>query len=120
MVYRLVQLDFTQEIEIECLQDVVGKFEVICQTFTLLFNCRCKSSWSTLQYLNDNKYPVPQTVLVTLIEMCKVTFTVIASRGRLPAFSRDNLKASLPYVAPSLIYALQGRYSVRSRDFTGL
>ena len=50
---------------------------------------------------------MPQTVLVTLIEMCKVTFTVIASRGRLPAFSRDNLRASLPYVAPSLIYALQ-------------
>ena len=39
--------------------------------------------------------------------MCKVMFTVIALQGRLPAFSRDNLKASLPYVAPSLIYALQ-------------
>ena len=65
-----------------------------------------------VQYLNDNKYPVPQTALVTLIEMCKVTFTVIASRGRLPAFSRDNLRASLPFVAPSLIYALQGGNSI--------
>ena len=70
-----------------------------------------------LQYLNGNKYPVPQTALVTLIEMCKVTFTVIASRGRLPAFSKDNLKASMPYVAPSLIYALQGCSSIIEKWF---
>ena len=70
-----------------------------------------KSEQYPNQYLiHRNKYPVPQTMFVAMIEMCKVAFTVVA-RSR-PAFSRDNLRASLPYIVPSLIYALQGGNSI--------
>ena len=82
-----------------------------CANYAVQGWAEFKSEQYANQYLNHrNKYPVPQTMFVAMIEMCKVAFTVVA-RSR-PAFSRDNLRASLPYIVPSLIYALQGGNSI--------
>ena len=84
-----------------------------CANYAVQGWAEFKSEQYENQYLSRrNQYPVPQTMFVAMIEMCKVAFTVVASRCRLPRFSRENLRASLPYVAPSLIYALQGGNSI--------
>ena len=82
-----------------------------CANYAVQGWAESKSEQYPNQYLNHrNRYPVPQTMFVAMIEMCKVAFTVVA-RSR-PAFSRENLRASLPYIVPSLIYALQGGNSM--------
>ncbi len=76
-------------------------------------------------YTNGGKHPLPRTVIVALLESIKLVLTVIRGGGRtdfpilfylstmwpltiypghMPSFSVSNLKASAPFVLPSLLY----------------
>jgi len=60
----------------------------------------------SIQYYNQGKYPIPQTIIVVLTEIVKLCFTIARSKFQLPSFRSDNLKQSLKYLLPSVLYAV--------------
>jgi drug/metabolite transporter (DMT)-like permease len=60
----------------------------------------------SLQYFSNGQYPVPQTIIVVLIELIKLVATIIRSKCKLPSFSVQSLRSSLRFLLPSILYAV--------------
>jgi len=60
----------------------------------------------SIQYYNGGKYPLPQTILVVLLEAIKLLATVIRSGCSLPSFDSSTLRKSLKFLLPAIIYAV--------------
>jgi len=60
----------------------------------------------SIQYYNGGKYPLPQTLLVVLLEAFKLVATIIRSGCDRPSFDTTSLRKSMKFVLPSLIYAV--------------
>jgi len=60
----------------------------------------------SIQYYNGGKYPLPQTILVVLLEALKLLVTVIRSGCKTPSFDSTTLRKSTKFLLPSVIYAV--------------
>jgi len=60
----------------------------------------------SVRYFNGGVYPIPQTAIVALSEVIKLLTTVLRSKGSIPSFSPSNLRSSLRFLLPSVLYAL--------------
>ena len=60
----------------------------------------------SIQYYNGGKYPLPQTILVVLLEALKLVVTVMRSGCEIPSLDKDTLRKSLKFLLPSVIYAV--------------
>jgi drug/metabolite transporter (DMT)-like permease len=60
----------------------------------------------SIQYYNGGKYPLPQTILVVLLEAMKLLVTVIRSGCQRPSFDSASLRKSTKFLLPSVIYAV--------------
>ena len=60
----------------------------------------------SINYYNGGSYPLPQTLLVVLLEVLKLSGTVIRMRCRTPSFDKPSVKASFKFLLPSVIYAV--------------
>jgi len=60
----------------------------------------------SINYYNGGKYPLPQTLLVVMLEFLKL----LATFGRLkfvtPSFDKASIRASFKFLLPSAIYAV--------------
>jgi len=60
----------------------------------------------SINYYNGGKYPLPQTLLVVMLELLKL----LATFGRLkfvtPSFDKASIRASFKFLLPSAIYAI--------------
>jgi len=74
-------------------------FQVGCEVMKQISNY-----W--MQYYNEGLYPVPQTAIVVMVELIKLVATVIRSGMKPPSFRVDNLKQSVKFLLPSVIYAI--------------
>ena len=60
----------------------------------------------SINYYNGGTYPLPQTLLVVLLEVLKLSGTVLRMRCRTPSFDKPSVKASFKFLLPSVIYAV--------------
>ena len=60
----------------------------------------------SIQYYNGAKYPLPQTILVILVEIIKLVTTVVRSGCQLPPLDMITLRHSFKFLLPSLLYAV--------------
>lgn len=60
----------------------------------------------SIQYYNDGHYPLPQTLIVVIVELLKLLAIVMRSGCQFPSLSSSSLRGSLKYIFPSLIYAV--------------
>jgi len=60
----------------------------------------------SINYSNGGKYPLPQTVIVIILEMLKLTAAFVLLGCRLPQCDRASLYASLKFLLPSIIYVV--------------
>ena len=60
----------------------------------------------SIQYYNGGKYPLPQTILVVLLEAIKLLVTVLRSGCKIPSFDSATLRKSMKFLLPSVIYAV--------------
>ena len=60
----------------------------------------------SIQYYNGGKYPLPQTILVVLLEAMKLMVTVMRSGCQIPSFDSISLRKSTKFLLPSVIYAV--------------
>jgi len=87
----------------------VGLFSLTGALIVLLCVC-CEigkqiSNYS-INYYNGGKYPIPQTVLVVLLEILKLSATVLRLKCKPPSFDKASVKASFKFLLPSVIYAV--------------
>ena len=59
----------------------------------------------SIQVFNGGRYPLPQTILVLLVELIKLTATVVRSGCQRPNFDPVTLRHSMKFLLPSLLYA---------------
>lgn len=78
---------------------IIVLFQVTCEVGKQISNY-------SIQYYNGGKYPLPQTLLVVLVELIKLVTTIGRSKCQLPSFSRDSLRRSLRFMLPAVLYAL--------------
>jgi len=83
-------------------------FQVTCEVGKQISNY-------SIQYYNGGKYPLPQTLIVAIVELLKLITTVLRSKGELPSFSPESLRRSLRFLLPSILYAINNNIY-----FTGL
>ena len=74
-------------------------FQILCEVSKQISNY-------SVQYHNGGKYPIPQTVIVVLMEVIKLVTTVIRAKGALPSFNSSSLRSSFRFLLPSVLYAL--------------
>ena len=60
----------------------------------------------SINYYNRGTYPLPQTILVVLLEILKLSGTVLRMRCQTPSFDKSSVKASFKFLLPSVIYAV--------------
>ena len=60
----------------------------------------------SINYYNGGKYPLPQTLLVVLLEILKLLVTFLRLGCRSPPCDRTSIKASFKFLLPSVIYAV--------------
>jgi len=60
----------------------------------------------SINYYNGGKYPLPQTILVVLLELLKLTATFLRSGCRTPMLDKQSVRASFKFLLPSVIYAV--------------
>ena len=60
----------------------------------------------SINYYNGGTYPLPQTILVVLLEILKLSGTVLRMRCQTPSFDKSSVKASFKFLLPSVIYAV--------------
>jgi drug/metabolite transporter (DMT)-like permease len=60
----------------------------------------------SIQYYNGGRYPLPQTILVVLLEAMKLLVTVMRSGCQKPSFDSSSLRKSTKFLLPSVIYAV--------------
>ena len=76
----------------------------------LIFQVGCEigkqvSNYS-IQYYNGGRYPLPQTMLVVLLEVIKLLVTVMRAGCQRPSFDSSSLRKSTKFLLPSVIYAV--------------
>lgn len=60
----------------------------------------------SIQYYNGGRYPLPQTVIVLLAEIIKLVATIGRTGCQHPIFDKENLKVSLQFLLPSVLYTI--------------
>ena len=60
----------------------------------------------SINYYNGGKYPIPQTILVVLLEILKLTATILRLKCKAPSFDKASIKSSFKFLLPSVIYAV--------------
>lgn len=60
----------------------------------------------SINYFYGGKYPLPQTLLVVVLEVLKLIATIIRMKCCIPTLNRSDLQRSLKFVLPSTIYAI--------------
>jgi len=60
----------------------------------------------SINYYNGGRYPLPQTLLVVVLELLKLAATFLRLRCRTPSFDKPSIKASFKFLLPSVIYAV--------------
>ncbi len=60
----------------------------------------------SINYYNNGTYPLPQTILVVLLEILKLSGTVLRMRCQTLSFDISSVKASFKFLLPSVIYAV--------------
>merc|ERR1711892_942551 len=82
---------------------LAGAAIVVCQ-----IGCEIGKQMSnySIQYYNGRKYPLPQTILVVLLEAIKLLATVLRSGCRIPSLDKATLGKSMKFLLPSVIYAV--------------
>jgi len=78
---------------------IIVLFQVTCEVGKSMSNY-------SIQYYNGGHYPVPQTVIVVTVEVIKLVVTLVRSECRPPSFRAENLKQSLKFLLPSVLYAV--------------
>jgi len=76
----------------------------------IVFEVSKQTANFSLQYYHDGVYPIPNTFLVVLTELTKLTAILIISKGQCP-ISRNGLtvrelRNSAKYLVPSLLYGI--------------
>jgi len=74
-------------------------FQVTCEVGKQISNY-------SIQVFNGGRYPLPQTVLVLLVELIKLAATVVRSGCMRPNFDPVTLRHSMKFLLPSLLYAV--------------
>jgi len=82
---------------------LVGAAIVTCQ---ILCEIGKQISNYSIQYYNGGKYPLPQTILVVLLEGMKLMVTMMRSGCQRPSFDSSSLRKSTKFLLPSVIYAV--------------
>ena len=75
----------------------------------------------SINYYNGGTYPLPQTLLVVLLEVLKLSGTVLRMRCQTPSFDKSSVKASFKFLLPSVIYAVNnniylGKFSLATHN----
>merc|ERR1712223_1261992 len=60
----------------------------------------------SIKEFNGGHYPLPQTMLVVLVELIKLVATIIRSGCQRPSFDPVTLRHSFKFLLPSLLYAV--------------
>merc|ERR1711934_598812 len=60
----------------------------------------------SIKEFNGGHYPLPQTMLVVLVELIKLVATVLRSGCQRPSFDPVTLRHSFKFLLPSLLYAI--------------
>merc|ERR1712156_1384579 len=60
----------------------------------------------SIKEFNGGHYPLPQTMLVILVELIKLVATIIRSGCQRPSFDPVTLRHSFKFLLPSLLYAV--------------
>ena len=76
-----------------------GIYQVFCEVGKQV------SSYS-VQYYNGGTYPVPQTMLVLLGEIIKLSTTIARTGCDPPSIDFISLKQSVKFIIPSIFYAV--------------
>ena len=66
----------------------------------------------SIKEFNGGHYPLPQTMLVVLVELIKLVATVLRSGCQRPSFDPVTLRHSFKFLLPSLLYASEFRSRV--------
>ena len=64
----------------------------------------------SIKEFNGGHYPLPQTMLVVLVELIKLVATVLRSGCQRPSFDPVTLRHSFKFLLPSLLYASEFNY----------
>merc|ERR1712038_50346 len=64
----------------------------------------------SIKEFNGGHYPLPQTMLVILVELIKLGATIIRSGCQRPSFDPVTLRHSFKFLPPSLLYAVNNIY----------
>ena len=64
----------------------------------------------SIKEFNGGHYPLPQTMLVVLVELIKLVATVLRSGCQRPSFDPVTLRHSFKFLLPSLLYASEFKY----------
>ena len=66
----------------------------------------------SIKEFNGGHYPLPQTMLVVLVELIKLVATVLRSGCQRPSFDPVTLRHSFKFLLPSLLYASEFKYKL--------
>ena len=70
----------------------------------------------SIKEFNGGHYPLPQTMLVILVELIKLGATIIRSGCQRPSFDPVTLRHSFKFLLPSLLYA--GELKIKHSELT--
>jgi len=82
---------------------LIGLSIVLTQVFCEVTK---QTSNYSMQYYNNGKYPISQTMIVVVCEAIKLIVTIMRSKCSLPSFSFQSLRSSLRFLLPSVLYAI--------------
>lgn len=78
-------------------------FQVSCEVFKQLSNY-------SLQYYNDGRFPIPQTILVITVAFVKLVTTVLRDGGKCPISKHGlcwaTLRTSFRFLVPAVLYGI--------------
>ena len=89
-------------------QNLEKPLEKLCKALLCQVGCEVVKQVSnySIQYYNGGKYPLPQTMLVTIIEIIKLVATIVRSCCNFPSLDLITLRSSLKFLLPSLLYTV--------------
>jgi len=82
---------------------LTGAIIVACQVF-----CEVGKQVTnySIQYYNGGSYPLPQTMLVIMVEIIKLFTTIIRTGCQIPSMDIITIRQSLKFLIPSIFYAV--------------
>ena len=60
----------------------------------------------SIQYYNGGSYPLPQTMLVIMVEIIKLFTTITRTGCQIPSMDLITIRKSLKFLIPSILYAV--------------